>query len=277
MSFEVIPACDLSLADQASLTNRAFAEYVAGWANLDAAGLARFVSLQGADLAHSRFLRDRTALAGFGYITRTGTISRLSAMAFVPTARGTGAASHLLLHLLEEARGRKDCAMVLEVIEQNPRAHRFYQRHGFREIARLEGWRGSSDQIESAAAENADVEEISIQELLHLPAHDDYPTIPWQISRYAIAKVVGARAFRTGKACVAISDPESSPIRIYGLISASGNQEELRATLAGTMRCFPAREFFAPPLFPADLSQQIFHPLGFRQEPISQFLMRRDL
>src|SRR3954469_25941522 len=125
MPFEIIPACDLPLAEQASLANQAFAEYVVGWANLDAAGLARFVSLQGADLAYSRFLRDPTGLLGFGYITRTGDIPRLSAMAFVPRARGTGAASKLLLHLLEEARARKEEAMILEVIEQNPRAHRF--------------------------------------------------------------------------------------------------------------------------------------------------------
>lgn len=104
MSFAIVPAAEISLAEQAAIANRAFAGYVAGWAELDAAGLARFLCLQGADLFYSRFVRMDNRLVGFGYINRTGNISRLAGMALEPDARGTGAAGYLLRHLCDEAR-----------------------------------------------------------------------------------------------------------------------------------------------------------------------------
>jgi len=94
MTFEIIPAVDVPLADQASIANAAFAGYVGGWTEMDANALARFLLLQGTDLYYSRFVRNSDGLAGFGYINRTGNIMRLSGMALLPAARGTGAAEH---------------------------------------------------------------------------------------------------------------------------------------------------------------------------------------
>src|SRR3712207_493805 len=125
MSFEIVPAAELSPAEQAALANAAFANYVGGWTNMNAESLARFLLLQGTDLYYSRFLRVAGELAGFGYINRTGDVLRLSGMAFIPSARGTGAAAHLLEHLLGEARERGDRLMTLEVIQQNPRGVAF--------------------------------------------------------------------------------------------------------------------------------------------------------
>ncbi|MBA2433860.1 MAG: GNAT family N-acetyltransferase [Verrucomicrobiota bacterium] len=88
---------------------------------MDAAGLGRFICLQGADLCYSSFARNQTGLCGFGYIARTGDLARLARLGVVPSARRTGIARGLLLHLLEEARARRDRMMVLEMIEQNPR------------------------------------------------------------------------------------------------------------------------------------------------------------
>src|SRR6188472_201160 len=101
MSFEIIPAAEISLADQASVANAAFAGYIGGWTEMDARTLAHFLALQGADLYYSRFVRTPEGLAGFGYINRIGDILRLGGMALIPPARGTGAAKHLLLQLLE--------------------------------------------------------------------------------------------------------------------------------------------------------------------------------
>lgn len=88
---------------------------------MDAAGLGRFICLQGADLCYSSFARSQTGLCGFGYIARTGDLARLARLGVVPSARRTGIARGLLLHLLEEARARRDRMIVLEMIEQNPR------------------------------------------------------------------------------------------------------------------------------------------------------------
>src|SRR4249919_1581989 len=103
MTFEIIPAIDVALDDQATVANAAFAGYVGGWTDMDASALARFLLLQGTDLIYSRFVRTPDGLSGFGYINRTGNILRLSGMALISSARGSGAAAQLLLHLLEEA------------------------------------------------------------------------------------------------------------------------------------------------------------------------------
>ncbi|MDQ2659340.1 MAG: hypothetical protein M3Y03_02860, partial [Verrucomicrobiota bacterium] len=57
MDFRIIPAAELSLAEQARVVNAAFANYIAGWSEMDADALARFLLLQGADLFYSRVVR----------------------------------------------------------------------------------------------------------------------------------------------------------------------------------------------------------------------------
>ena len=158
MTLEMIPAYDVPLAEQAKIFSRAFTGYVGGSFEMDAAGLARFILHQGADLSYSYFARTAEGLAGFAYINRTGNISRVAGMGVVPAARRAGLARRLLAHLLEEAQTRGDQAMMLEVIEQNPAAHRLYLQQGFRETAHLlklekEG-QCASNRIDSAARGN---------------------------------------------------------------------------------------------------------------------------
>ena len=214
------------------------------------------------------------AFRGYGDINRTGNILRLSGMALIPYARGSGAAAQLLLYLLEEARSRGDSTMMLEVIDRS-RAVAFYRRHGFREIGRLQGWRRpvTSDVLPG----DATMEEIPTLRALQMEGVREYPEIPWQISRYALAKLEKTRAFQAKNARVVIGDPESPAIRVHGLFSSSSDWQDLRAALAGVLTLFPEREFFAPAIWPEDFGTKIFEPLGFRREPLRQFLMRQDL
>jgi hypothetical protein len=53
MNFDVVSTHELPLDGQAPIFNRAFAGYLAGWTNIDAAGLAKFICAQGVDLCHS--------------------------------------------------------------------------------------------------------------------------------------------------------------------------------------------------------------------------------
>lgn len=131
MSVEIIPAHDVPLANHARVFTFAFAGYVGGSFTMDAAALARFICTLGIDLCHSRFARNADGLCGFGYITRTGKIARLSGMGVAVGARRSGVARQLLRHLLEEAKRRGDSMMVLEVIEQNPAAQALYRSENF--------------------------------------------------------------------------------------------------------------------------------------------------
>ena len=280
MAFEIVPAHELSLAEQAQIANTAFAGYIGGWTDLDAGTLARFLTMQGADLLYSRFVRSEAGLVGFGYITRTADIARLSGMGIVPEARGSGAAKRLMEHLLGEAETRGDEAMVLEVIEQNPRAVAVYRRHGFEELGRLLGWRRSAD---AGVPQDAAIvgEEVPPMQALRIPVASDYPELPWQISRHALAKAPVARAFRTDTVCIVIGDPEAQPVRVYACMAVDPPHahiwQDLRGVFAGILARFPNREFFAPAIFPEEYGRLLFEPLRFKTEPISQFLMRREL
>jgi hypothetical protein len=78
VTFEIIPAHDVPLAAQAATFTEAFRGYVGGAVAMDTAALGRLIHAQGIDLCYSRFARSAPGLCGFGYITRTGDLSRLA-------------------------------------------------------------------------------------------------------------------------------------------------------------------------------------------------------
>jgi GNAT superfamily N-acetyltransferase len=276
VKFEIAPAHDLPLHDQALIFNRAFAGYLAGWHDINAEGLAKLICAQGIDLCHSRFVRTDGALAGFGYINRTGNISRLAGMGLVPEARRSGAAPFFLSQLLSEAKSRNDEAMVLEVFEQNRPGLTLYSRNNFRELMRLFGWRRPAQTIEIQV--EGELEQISLLAASEICPGLDFPDIPWQISRYAVAKLADACAYRMRNVCVVAGDPAVTPARIYSLLGdGHGEPNGLRNVLAALIKAWPHTEFFAREIFPEEFGGKVFEPLGFAREPLNQILMRHDL
>ena len=276
MNFEIVPAPELSLAEQAKILSDAFAGYLIGSITTDATGLAQFLSAQGADLCYSRFVRTNSgALTSFGYIARTGNVPRLASMGTVPAGRRSGAAGHLLSCLMAEAKTRGDPAMVLEVFEQNGPALALYRQHKFREMTRLFGWRRKSD---PAASGKKTLAEIPLLRAGRMRSPLEYPELPWQISRFAILKLPSVRAFAVDDACVIVSDPGRQPIRVHALLGFGGNDWRAgRIVLGAVLAEFPKSEFFAAQTFPEPFGSEIFEPLGFEREPLNQFLMRREL
>lgn len=275
MHFEIVPAHKLSLAEQAATFNQAFAGFLPGWRDMDAAELERFICAKGIDLCHSRFVWANGALAAFGYINRTGNFSRLAGMGTVPELRRIGAAACLLSDLLEGAKARGDAAMVLEVFEQNLPALNLYGRFGFSEVARLFGWRRPGGIALSQAPH--EIEEVPVIEAIGMPEVFKYPSNPWQLSRHAAAKVPAGRAFKNTAACVVVGDTTVPPVRIHGFFAAEEDWKTLKSTMGAVIHHFPNREFFAPPIFPERFGFEVFEPLGFRPEALNQLLMRREL
>ena len=275
MKFEIIPAYDISLADQAAIFNRVFSDYLVRFTEMDAAAQALFLRAQGADLCYSRFIRGNGELAGFGYINCTSNISRLAAMGVAPQARRNGMASVLLSHLIDEARSRGDEAMVLEVFEQNIQALELYRRHKFREMMRLFGWRRKPLKID--APRTIKLERISLNVATQLPVISDFPDIPWPVSRHAVTRYPGARAYRADNVCLIIGDPEVSPTRIFTLLGYDpAKLSAARDLVARVLHDFPDNEFFVREVSPEILAASVFEPLGFTREPLNQFLMRLD-
>ena len=241
---------------------------------MDAAGLARFILHQGADLAFSNFARTAEGLAGFAYINRMGNISRVAGMGVVPEARRAGVARRLVAHLLEEARTRGDQAMMLEVIEQNPAAHALYLQQGFRETAHLLSWKrkAGTPAIKSTAL----LEEIPLIKATQIPSVFEYPDLPWPISRHAIAKSAAAHAFRSGHTLVVTGDLKVTPVRLHALSCSDGmDWEALRKTTSALLHRYPDREFFTPAVFPEQFGHEIFSATRLcprASEPVSDAL-----
>jgi hypothetical protein len=215
-------------------------------------------------------------LTGFAYINRTGNISRVAGMGVVSAARRAGVARGLLVHLLAEAQSRGDQAMMLEVIEQNPAAHRLYTQQGFRETGHLLSWRRKATTPGSESIEP--LQEISLTRASQIPSALEYPDLPWPISRHAIAKSAAKRAFCNGPTLIVVGDLEVTAVRLHALSCSDGmDWAALRETLSALFQRYPDREFFTPPVFPEEFGEKVFQPLGFTREPLSQFLMRYDL
>jgi ribosomal protein S18 acetylase RimI-like enzyme len=276
MNFQIVPAHEVALAEQASVFNLAFTGYLAGWTEMDAAVLARFLCAQGADLYYSRFVRTNEAFVSFGYINRTGNVSRLAAMGTIPDARRTGAAAQLLSQLLKEATICQDQAMVLEVFEQNLPALSLYRRYGFEPVSRLFGWRRSA-KAEVLEKQLTDFTEIPMLNAIETSNASEFPNLPWQISRHAAVKVPAGHAFGNDRACIVVGDTALQSIRVHAFFAAHENWNELRSILAAVIRQFPNHEFSAPQIFPEQFGASIFEPLGFAREPLNQLLMRREL
>jgi ribosomal protein S18 acetylase RimI-like enzyme len=185
----IIPAHEISFDQQADVFREAFEAYVGGSFAMDAATLASFLRSQGIDLCNSLFARDSDGLCGFGYIARVGDISRLSGMGVIARARRLGVARSLLLRLIEEARGRNDRAMLLEVIEQNPAAVALYQSEDFREIAKLLGWRRKPGPLPGSSVPVKRPQIISALVAGQVPSVVEFPQLPWQISRHATVRL----------------------------------------------------------------------------------------
>lgn len=82
-----------------------------------------------------------TALIGYaGMMFTGGPEADVVTLAVAPARWGRGTGTALLLALVDEARRRGCTEVLLEVREDNPRARRLYQRHGFTEVGIRRGY-----------------------------------------------------------------------------------------------------------------------------------------
>ncbi len=282
MTHGLLPAHDFPIATLASMFTRSYEGYIAGSFTLDPATFAQFVSHHGVDLWLSRIAVRDGAPVGFGYVNRTGDIARLASLGVVPEARRSGVARNLVSSLLAESHARGETEMSLEVIEQNPTAVELYRSLGFETIGRLFGWRLPIGFPPYPVEPDADAgaTEIPLLTAIQTPSSTDYPDLPWQVSRHSAAKAPpGARAFTSSHARVVFSDPEDEPIRVLAMFTDLQNKagwDALRRLLSAVIPLFPNRTWWTPAVFPECHGHEVFQPLGFTEEPLRQFLMRRQ-
>jgi ribosomal protein S18 acetylase RimI-like enzyme len=274
MDFDSNPAYDYSLPELVDILNRGFEDYIIP-ISLNLPAFLNMMRKDGLDLSMSRILVNGEKPVGIALIARRGWTSRLAAMGIAREVRSMGAGSWFMEQLIQEAHGRDEHEMVLEVIEQNEPAVRLYKRCGFQTIRRLIGL------IRKDASEQAtgEIEEIDTREAGDRVSRYGLSDLPWQLSGESIAQInPPSRAYCKGPASVVISNPDAKDIAIWSLIvepSARGNglgTDMLRAVISQ----YPDRTWHVPALLPEELGT-VYERAGFVREELSQWQMKLDL
>uniref|UniRef100_A0A832I7D7 GNAT family N-acetyltransferase n=1 Tax=Eiseniibacteriota bacterium TaxID=2212470 RepID=A0A832I7D7_UNCEI len=137
MSPDFVPASRFDDAALAALFCAAYEGYFMP-VHLDAASFRGMMDLQDADFDASRVALAGGAPVALAMLARRGADGWIGGMGVVPAARGRGLAARVMEAVLSEAARRGVARVWLEVLVQNERAIRVYERLGFRAMRRLE-------------------------------------------------------------------------------------------------------------------------------------------
>ncbi len=273
MILEYTTVADFGLDRAAEVLTRGFSDYFVK-IPFTSSGLLQAARVDGIDLASSLVVSRDGAPVGAALVSRRGWTSRLAGMALVPEARRGGVGRALVTRLLEDARGRGEREMVLEVIEQNEPAVKLYEACGFSKVRRLLGF---------VAAPSSDLmieprlEEVDVRELARRVAIEGLPDLPWQLSAETLAhQTPPTAAYQLDGAWVAVANITASGGGIRALVTERGQQGRGRgaAVLRAVMARFPGREWRMSALWPEELAA-VFLEAGFARTPLSQWQMRR--
>ena len=270
MHLEFEPLSLFKLEALVDLLNRGFSGYFVP-IDFSAASLLQMIVRDGVDVTCSRVVRRGGEPVGAALIARRGWSGRLAGMALVPGARRQGIGTWMVERLIEEARGRGERRMVLEVIAENAPAIQLYVRAGFRTLRQLLRYSGSP----AAGEPEPDLFEIDMHELAHKVMNWGLPDLPWQISGEALAAAGPPnRAYRLGDAYVAISDPARPGIGILSLLvapEARGRGLGVRA-LRAVIAAHPGKRWGVPALCPEEVGS-VFERAGLERGPLAQLQM----
>lgn len=274
MPLSLIPASSHPTPFLADLMTRSFEGYPVP-ISINETALHTMIRRDGIDLIASRVMMKDDEPVGVALIARRGWTSRLAAMGVAVNARNSGLGTWAMERLLEEAKGRGEKEMLLEVIEQNPAGVRLYEKVGFKKIRRLVGYKLETPQVDSDVV----IEEIDIRELARTVTYHGMKDLPWQLSGTSIMQhTPPSRAFKLNDAYCLISNPDSTDIAIQSvLVKARSRGAGLSVVLMRALFAkFPNKVWHVPPIYPEEMGF-IFEHVGMTREPISQWQMSRAL
>jgi GNAT superfamily N-acetyltransferase len=227
----------------------------------------------------SRVYERDGAPVGVMLIARRGWTSRVAAMGFAPEVRGQGLGRRFLQEAIEEARERRDRAMLLEVFEQNPPALALYTKLGFRTIRRLIGWKREPGPVEGGTGEI--LTEIDPLDFGRLVSREGEKDLPWALQPETLAAAtLPARAYSLGgRAYALVADPMAEKITLTALLVPQAHRRQgwgSRLVRALTT-AFSDRPWSVSPVVPEDLVGDFFTKLGWGGWEISQWEMRLEM
>jgi GNAT superfamily N-acetyltransferase len=274
MSFDTAPASNYPLSELVNILNLGFEDYLVP-IQFNIAAFTSLLRKDGVDLHASKVLTSDDQPCGIALLARRGWTSRLAAMGIGKGARGKGAGSWFMDSLIKDACERGEREMVLEVIEQNEPAVSLYRKHGFETRRRLIGFVCShADETEAG-----DLQEIDLREMGRLISLHGLPDLPWQLAAESIAQMnPPACAYRSGAACIALSNPSPDRVVIWSLLVENGARGQGLGTgmLRRVMAKHPGKTWHVPAVLPEELGR-VFERAGFEKEALSQWQMERAL
>jgi ribosomal protein S18 acetylase RimI-like enzyme len=272
MPYTIQPASEYTTAELADLFNRSFEDYFMP-INFTGEQFELFTKRDGINLSLSRVLLNDDQPIGLGLISSRDDVSRLGAMGIVKDWRSRGAGTWLVEQLMDEARGRNEKQMLLEVIVQNEPAVHIYKKFGFKTIRQLFGFVAK----EPAGKLEGELGACKIDLVIEKAEQFSLPNLPWQADVEALRRVAGSSfGYYLNGSYVAITNHENEHIAIRILVSKNafqGGEEHLLNTLFAT---FPGKTWHVPAVFPEEQAP-IFENVGMTREEISQWQMVADL
>jgi GNAT superfamily N-acetyltransferase len=216
------PATAVSLAPASSLDpERLAALFTAAYSGywfpiqLDGAGFERMARTNDLDLDSSRIASAAGEEVGIGMLGVRAETGWIGGMGVIPDRRRQGIGEHLLLDLLDAARGLGLRRVTLEVLEQNEGARRLYERLGFTPTRALDIWTLPGGQAVERATRTVDVDEA----LARIRAGRTAPE-PWQRSDESLTRLRGTDAetkavvAEGGAAVYRVTDGQASIVQL---------------------------------------------------------------
>lgn len=263
VSYDFVPASELSVSSLLSALNEGYAEYKAGieWTQ---GILLRMIRELSVDLTVSPCIVQEDRAVACALVGRRGRRVRLSAFCVAPSARFQGVGQALLAEVVTAAKQRDDAHIELEVIADNWPALKLYQKAGFQVIDDLVGSALPPYVApETGAAPAPVMRSVSLEEatLACLGAED--VSLPWQIAPQSVALKTSVEAFALDHAW-AVFSPLEERLLIWSLyVLPTARRQGLGHTLITSIRRrYPDCSIVFHPLFPRALYGAFLSSLG---------------
>lgn len=208
-------------------------------------------------------------------ITRRGSMSRVGAMGVAPSMRGTGLAAEVLRRVVSEAKVRGDTGLTLEVIRDNVRAVKLYERAGFSIVRPLWGF-----SLDAGATVARPAREIDLSSAVVRAGRFGMTDLAWQHQLPSLAAMVRPTRCLTDetRSLVAMVDASQDTVRLKALCFDAGLSPAVAIAFTGSLHAaFPARPWAAPPLFTDAHRERFFVPAGWTTTDLRQYEMRHPL
>ena len=279
MTLTTQPAVEFPLATLCDIINRSFKGYVAGDINFTPPILAGFLTSGGVHLTRSLVALQDGQPAGIAMLARRGWSVRVALMGVIADFQNQGVGRWLLEQIADAAKTSGDGTLVLEVIEQNPRAVHLYEAGGYRRIRRLMGYDLPANSQNPSGTSTTALEQVDIFVAAQHIAAWEVPDLPWQCSGFSLVKSGAPNVAYRVDGCYAIcSNPQAETITLMGLAVPPERQGKGEATalVAKLIAAHPGKDWHISPICPEEYGP-IFLRNGFTVNPLNQFQMELRL